>query len=150
MTYGGEGATATILSSVFYTSYAYRMLYKGVKWIRHVWEGEGHKETKEPCISDYIDWILWDWIPQRPGQSFAEDSGNPLVKLPLPLRKQQMNHCQPFTLFGGTKVISSCWVSFMSFNVLIWVVFNAWIKQSCQGKRGQSWGKVDNKAHKYS
>lgn len=33
------------------------------QWIRQ--QGEGHNgETKEPCISDYIDWILWDWFPK--------------------------------------------------------------------------------------
>lgn len=55
-------------------------------------------DTKEPCISDYIDWIR-DWFPKDQVNLSAEDSGNPLVKLPLPLTKQQMSHCQPFAFW---------------------------------------------------
>lgn len=43
--------------SAFYTSYSYRMLYKGVKWIRHVWEGEGHNLGNQRALYQWLHWL---------------------------------------------------------------------------------------------
>jgi hypothetical protein len=73
---------------------------KGTGWIWCAWGGEGHIwESKEPCISNYINWVLWDWFPKDQvnlSSTFMQRTPYPLVELLLPLTKPQMSCRQPF------------------------------------------------------
>lgn len=79
--------------------------------------------------------------PKTRSVFFAEDSGNPLVKLPLPLRKQQMNHCQPFAFWRN----KGHFIEGFPFHVLqcsdLSCIQCFELSESCQGKRGQRRGK---------
>ena len=62
-------------------------------------------ETEEPRISDRTDWPPWDWFPKDQVDLSAEDSGNQVVELSLPLTEKQTSCCQPF---AHPWMLSSC------------------------------------------
>lgn len=96
MTYGGEGSHShTSLTSLSLCTLPILCLAsvknKGVKWIRHVWEGESH-------IWETL-WLYWlnstRLIPQRPGQSFCGGLRESISGITSPIDKNTHNELLP-------------------------------------------------------
>ena len=91
MTYGGEGShshDSLPSHSAFYTFYFYCILYKGVKWIWHVWEGEGHNLGNQRALYQWLHWLnSTRLIPQRPGQSFCRGLRESISEITSPIEK---------------------------------------------------------------
>lgn len=146
MTYGGEGSHSHSLSSVHSTHPMPTCGWDAIqrsKWIRHVWEERVTIwETKAKELNVWLHWLnSMRLIPKDQVSLFAEDSGNPLVKLPLPLRNSKW--IQP-TLYvleeqrSFHRSLFSCPSMFWSelYSML-------WIKQKLPGKTRAKLGKGD-------
>lgn len=145
MTYGEKGPTVTISltsHSAFYPFYLYLILYKGVKWIWHVWEGEGHNLGNQKALYQWLHWQnSMRLIPQRPGQSFCRGLRESISEITSPIEKTANESLQTLCILEEQR--SFHWRVSLSCPSMFWseLYLMLWIKRKLPGKRKAKMGK---------
>lgn len=141
---GEENYSHISLTSLLWCILSILCLYhikdKGTRRIWCVWERQGHIwETKEPCISNYTDWILWDSFPKDQVNLSTEDSKS-IRGITSPVDKAT-NELLP-TLCILEKERSLPWGTLLSCPWMVWsqLYLKHWIKQRLPGKTSTKLG----------
>ena len=128
--------------SAFYPFYLYLILYKGVKWIWHVWEGEGHNLGNQKALYQWLHWQnSMRLIPQRPGQSFCRGLRESISEITSPIEKTANESLQTLCILEEQR--SFHWRVSLSCPSMFWseLYLMLWIKRKLPGKRKAKMGK---------